>query len=104
MIDFNENHTNSIKSIVTEKNSTVKLTTRFMFSKRSLTRFVCGVIYSFSFPDENVKKIYGKCNIQKCFLYHNLSDTDITLLFFFVFVCNMNSQVSEKESRNILKC
>ena len=84
----------------------VKLTTRLMkgkmlmFSKTFPTSFVYHFIDAFCFPDENVKKIYEKYNIQKCFLYQNLTDTDSTSLFF-IFVCNMNSQVSEKESRNI---
>ena len=71
------------------------------FSKTSLINFVHDIINFFCFPDENVKKIYEKCNIQKSFLYQNLANTDSTLLFF-VFACNMNSQVSEKGSRNII--
>ena len=66
IIDFDENRT---------KNSPAKFTTWFMkgkmlmFSKISLTSFVCDVTNVFCFPDENVKKTFGKYNIQKCFLY-----------------------------------
>ena len=106
MINFDENYTNSIKSTVTEHNSTVKLTTHFMkgkmlmFSKTLRISFVYDIIDVYCFPDENVKKIYEKYNIQKCFLYQNLTNTDSTLLFF-ILICNMNSPLSKK-SRNII--
>ena len=67
MINFDENHTNSIKSTVTEHNSTVKLTTRFMkgkmlmFSKTLRISFVYDIIDVYCFPDENIWKIqYSK--------------------------------------------
>ena len=75
IIDFDENRTKSIKSVAIKKNSPAKFTTWFMkgkmlmFSKISLTSFVCDVTNVFCFPDENVKKTFGKYNIQKCFLY-----------------------------------
>ena len=71
MIDFDENRTNSIKSIAIEKKSTVKLTTCFMkvkmlmFSKTSLISFAFDIIDVFHFPYENVNEIYEKFNIQK---------------------------------------
>ena len=52
MIDFDENYTYSIKSVAIEKNSTVKLTTRFRKGNY--------IIEVFCFPDENVKKMYEK--------------------------------------------
>lgn len=75
MTDFDENHTNSIKSTAIKTFSTVKLTTCFvkgnmlMFSKTSLISLVYDIIDIICFLDENVKKIYEKCNIQKCFLF-----------------------------------
>ena len=57
MIDFNENRTNSIKSIAMEKNLTVELTIRFMkgkmlmVRKTSLISFVYNIIDVFCFLD-----------------------------------------------------
>ena len=97
MTYFDENRKNSIKSTAIEKFKGKML----MFSQMSLTSFVYDLISVFCFPDENVKKMYEKYNIQKFFLYQNLTNTDSTTLFF-IFVCNMISHVSEKESRNII--
>ena len=57
----------------------------------------------FCFPEDNpkVQAIYEKHKIEKCFLYQNLTDTDITSLFF-VFICNLNCQLNEKDSRNMM--
>ena len=105
--DFDEEHANSIKSLAVEKKSSVPLTTRFMkgkmlmFAKISLQGFIYDRIDVFCFPDETVQKIYEKYKIEKCFLYQNLADADGTSLFF-VFICNINYVVNEKESRNIL--
>ena len=90
MIDFDENHTNSIKLIAIQKYSPVKLITwcmkRKMFSKMSLTSSVCDVIIVFFFRDENTQKLYEKYNIQKCFLYQNLLDTNSILLLLLLLV------------------
>ena len=53
----------------------------------------------FCFPEDNpkVQAIYEKHKIEKCFLYQNLTDTDSTSLFF-VFICNLNCQLNEKDS------
>ena len=57
----------------------------------------------FCFPEDNpkVQAIYEKYKIEKCFLYQNLTDTDSTSLFF-VFICNLNCQLNEKDSRNVM--
>ena len=57
----------------------------------------------FCFPEDNLKvqAIYEKHKIEKCFLYQNLTDTDSTSLFF-VFICNLNCQLNEKDSRNVM--
>ena len=54
----------------------------------------------FCFPEINpkVQAIYEKHKIEKCFLYQNLTDTDSTSLFF-VFICNLNCQLNEKDSK-----
>ena len=72
-----------------------------MFPNTSLQSFVYDVIDVFYFPDETVKKIYGKHQIKTCFLYQNLTDTDSTSLFF-IFFCNHGCSVSEKNSRDII--
>ena len=75
VIDFDEEHTNSIKSLAIEKKSNVTLTTRFMkgkmlmFAKTSLQSFVYDMIDVFCFPDQVVQEIYKKYSIEKCFLY-----------------------------------
>ena len=104
MIDIDEKHTNSIKFLAIEKKSSVTLTTSFMkgkmlmFTKTPLESFVYDMIDGFCFPDQVVQEIYKKYSIEKCFLYQNLTDTDSTSLFF-IFICNLNSSVNEKDSR-----
>ena len=99
MIDFDEEHTNSIKSLAIEKKSNITLTTRFI--KTSLQSFVYDIIDVFYFPDQVVQEICKKYSIEKCFLYQNLAETDSTSLFF-IFICNLNCSVNEKDSRKIL--
>ena len=75
MIDFDEEHTDSITSLAIEKKSNLTLTTRFlkgkmpMFAKTSLQSFVYDMIDVFCFPDQVVQEIYKKYSIEKCFLY-----------------------------------
>ena len=109
MIDFNNKQTTSIKLIAIQKNLTVNLTTRFtkgkmlMSSRTSLSSFVYYKTDVFCFPQENkaVKDIYEKHEIQKYFIYQNLTDTDSTSLFF-VFICDLNSQLNQKNSIKII--
>ena len=72
-----------------------------MFVKLSIKSFVYDMIDVFCFPNETVREIYHQHQIQKCFLYQNLTDTDSTLLFF-VFVCNLESTIPESEARKII--
>ena len=74
-----------------------------MFAKSSIISFVYDMIDVFCFPENNpkVQAIYDKHDIEKCFLYQNLTDTDSTSLFF-VFICNLNCQLNEKDSRNMI--
>ena len=66
IIDFDEEHTNSTKSLAVEKKSNVKLTTKFMkgkmlmFAKTSLQSFVYDMIDIFCFSDQVVQEIYKK--------------------------------------------
>ena len=51
------------------------------------------------FPDDVVKEIYEKNEIQKCFLFQNLTDTDNTSLFF-IFMYKLSCSINEKTARN----
>ena len=107
IIDFDEEHTSSIKSLAVEKKSNVTLTTRFMkgkmlmFAKTYLQSFVYDMIDVFCFPDEAVQEICKKYSIEKYFLYQNLTDTDSTSLFF-IFICDFGCSINEKESKKVL--
>ena len=74
-----------------------------MFAKASIIRFVYDMINVFCFPEDNpnIQAIYDKHKTEICFLHQDLTDTDSTSLFF-VFICNLNSQLNEKDSRNVI--
>ena len=72
-----------------------------MFSKTSIQSFVYDLIDVFMFPYDIVKEIYKKNEIQMCFLFQNLTDTDSTSLFF-IFVCKLLCSINEKATRNII--
>ena len=107
MIDFEENNCGSIKSLAIKSSTNVKVSSRFikgkmlMFAKLSIKSFVYDMIDVFCFPNEAIKEIYHQYQIQKCFLYQNLTDTDSTSLFF-VFICNLESTISESKARKII--
>ena len=90
-------------------NPHVKITTHFMIgrmpmsTKISIISFVYDMINIFCFPEDNpkVQAVYEKHKIEKCFLYQNLTRTDSTSLFL-VFICNLNCQLNEKVSRNVI--
>ena len=107
MIDFNKRESNSIKSIVVNSSTTVDVSTRFckgkmlMFAKMSLKLFVYDIIDVFCFPDDKVKGIFDKNDIEKCFLYLNLTDTDSCSMFF-IFICKLECCIPESVFRNVL--
>ena len=107
LIDFDEEYSSSIRSIAIEKSSKINLTTRFlngkmlMFSKVSIKSFVYDLIDVFMFPDQEIREIYQKYQVDKYYLYQNLTDADSTLIFF-VFICNLNCSVSENKARKII--
>ena len=72
-----------------------------MFSKLSIKSFVYDIIDVFMFPDETTKEIYQKYNVEKCIVEQNLTDTDSTSVFF-IFICNLNSEILENEARKII--
>ena len=95
MIDFDKRESNSIESIVVNSSTMLDVSTRFckgkmlMFAKMSLKLFVYDIIDVFCFPDDKVKGIFDKNDIEKCFLYLNLTDTDSCSMFF-IFICKLN--------------
>ena len=107
MIDFDKSECNSIKSILVKGSDTVNVSSRFikgkmlMFVKLLLKSFVYDLIDLFCFPDEKIREIYNSYQIEKCFLYQNLTDTDATSLFF-NFICKRDCSVPESEARKII--
>ena len=107
MIDFDKRESNSIKSIVVNSSTTVDVSTRFckekmlMFAKMSIKLFIYNIIDVFCFPDDKVKGIFDKNNIEKCFLYLNLTDTDSCSMIF-IFVCKLECCIPESIFKNIL--
>ena len=97
-----------MKSLAIKKETKVNLTTRFlngkmlMFSKTSIQTFIYNLIDVFMFPDDVVKKISKTKNeIQNCFLFQNVTDTDSTSLFF-IFICKLPCSINKKAARNII--
>ena len=72
-----------------------------MFAKLSLKSFAYDMIDVFCFPNEEIQKIYDHYQIEKCFLYQNLTDTDSTLLLF-LFICKFESVIPESEARKVI--
>ena len=60
-----------------------------MFSKVSIKSFVYDLIDIFMFLNKEIRKIYQKYQVEKAYLYQNLTDTDSTSVFF-VFICDLN--------------
>ena len=92
LIDFDEQYSCSIRSIAIEKANKVNLTARFlngrmlMFTKVSIKSFVYDLIDIFMFPNQEIKEIYKKYQVEKCYVYQNLTDTVVPLYFLFLFV------------------
>ena len=107
LIDFDEEYSSSIKSIAVQKDVKIDLTTRFLngkmliFSKVSIKSLAYDLIDIFMFPNADIKKIYDEYNVQKCYLYQNLKDTDNSSVFF-VFICDLSCSVDERKSRDII--
>ena len=107
MIDFEENNSASIKSLVIKRSTNIKVSSRFikgkmlMFAKLSIKSFVYDLIDVFCFPNDTIREIYDKYQIEKCYLYQNLTDTDSTSLLF-VFICELESVLPESEARKVI--
>ena len=107
LIEFDQQNSNSIKAVMVKKNKNIKPTTRFlsgkilMFAKVSIKSFACDIIDVFMFPDQTTQSIYKKYNVEKCYVFQCLTDTDSTSVNF-IFICDKNSIVDEKNARNII--
>ena len=92
MINFEEDKSSSIKSLIVKGETNIKVSSRFIkgkmlvFAKLSLKSFVYDMIDVFCFPNEEIQKIYDHYQIEKCFLYQNLTDTNSTSLLSCLFV------------------
>ena len=107
IIDFNCESTVSINSLAVNKNSEVKITTRFfsgkmlMFAKLSLMSFIYELVEIFYFPNIKTKEIFQKYDIEKIFPYHILTDTDSTCLMFQI-ICNVKNNIHDKKFGDVL--
>ena len=95
------------KSVAIEKSSKINLTTRFlngkilMFTKVSIKSFVYYLIDVFLFANQEIQEIYGQYQVNKCYLYQNVTDAG-SISMFFIFICDLNSCISEDKARNII--
>ena len=55
----------------------------------------------FCFPNKDIQSIYDDYQIEKCFLYQNLTDTDSTSLLF-LFICNLKCVLPESKARKVI--
>ena len=72
-----------------------------MFSKVSIKSFVYDLIDVFIFPNAEIREIYDKYKVNHCYLDLNLTDGDSTSMFF-IFTCDLNSNIREDKVRNII--
>ena len=72
-----------------------------MFSKVSIKSFVYDLIDVFMFPNEEIKKIYAKFKVDRCYLYQNFTDTESASISF-VFICDLKCSIDERKSRDII--
>ena len=90
-----------------KKNKKANLSTPFlngkmlMFSKVSIKSFVYDLIDVFVFPTQEIQETYQKYQVEKCYSYQNLTETDSASIFL-IFICNLNCSVSEEKARNII--
>ena len=109
IIEFNQNLSCSVKRLAVKKYiySVANSTSRFssskmlMIAKISLMSSVYDVLETVYFPNKITRDLYQKYSVKKILLYHVLTDTDSTCLFF-VFVCKPECEVPGKKFRNFI--
>ena len=57
----------------------------------------------FIFQNKDIQKIYESCEIQKCFLYQNLTDRDSTSVFF-IYISNLVQLMKKNPEIKFLSC
>ena len=72
-----------------------------IFAKISLKSFVYDMIDVFCFPSEEVKMIYDKDDIIKCYIYLNLTNTD-SCSCISNFICKTEGNIKDGKSRNLI--
>ena len=104
--DLEEDSVNRVKAVACKKQTTVKVSTRFILSKLlinakiSLASFVYDCIDMFCFPNEKTQKIYDEYKILKVLPYILMTDTDSASLVFIVIAdkkCDLGERGSLKD-------
>lgn len=107
IVEFYDGESASIKSFAVKKKSEIKVTTRFMsrkllmFAKFSLKSLIYTLPETLYFPNEIVKEIYEKYQINRILCYHILTDTDSTSMQF-VILSDPSSNFPECDVRDII--
>ena len=57
-----------------------------MFSKVSIKSFVYDLIDVFMFPNQEIQEIYQQYQVNRCYLYQSVTDTDSSSMFFVLYV------------------
>ena len=71
----------ALSLLLSKEKKQVRSTTRFlsgkvlMFAQLSLMSFICDILETFCFPNNKLKKIYDKYQIENVYIYHILTDT-----------------------------
>ena len=106
IIEFNDAESAIVKYFAVKKKNVIKATARFMsrkllmFAKLSLKSFIYSLVELLSFPNQQVKEIFDKYQIERVLCYHNLTDTDSTCLQF-VILSDPASDFPECDIRDI---
>ena len=107
MQDLEEEGVNSVKGVACKKQLSVKVSTRYISSKRLINAeiYLASFIYDckdiFCFPNQDTQEIYNKNQIIKVFPYLLMTDTDSGSLEFMV-IAEDCCDVGEREMRGIL--
>ena len=107
VVEFNDGVSASIKSLAVKKKNVIKVTTRFMsgkllmFAKLSLKSSVYTLTETLYFPNDIVKEIYKKYQIEKIIWYHLLTDTDSTSLQL-IMISEPSSNFLESKLRDVI--
>lgn len=107
IIKFHRSLAYRVKSLVINRNNVVKATSRFfsgkmlMFTKCSLVSFIYELIEIFYFPDQKLKEIYEKYQIEHVFPCHVLTDID-SIFLMFLFLCKISCNIQDEKFREII--